>query len=141
MTGVQTCALPISRNASEAADRFDAHHIFGHLVAELPLDPQSERRAVLDLEGGEIHLVGQDGLGMKSVDEVDRLVIAAGVVERLLERIGAEEGEVAGLGLQSRRGDESGQLDALPLPDAAPALDAVVPRDLCTWRHLLELGQ
>src|SRR5208282_1497036 len=70
-----------ARNASEAVDRFDSHHVFGHLVAELPLDPQSERRAVLDLEGGEIHLVGQDGLGMKGVDEVDRLVIAAGVVE------------------------------------------------------------
>ena len=31
---------------------------------------------------------------MKRVDEPDRLVIAAGVVERLLERVGAEKGDV-----------------------------------------------
>src|SRR5271154_5273096 len=78
---------------------------------------------------------------MQGVDEVDRLVIAAGVVERLLERIGAEEGEVASLGLQPRGGDESGQLDAFPLPDAAPALDAVMSGDLRARRKAAQFGE
>ena len=39
---------------------------------------------------------------MKRVDETDRLVIAAGVVERFFERVGAEERDVARLRLQSR---------------------------------------
>ena len=67
---------------------------------------------------------------MKGVDEVDRLVIAARAVERPLQRIGAEEGEVAGLRLQASGGDDVRQWYALPLPDTAPALDAVVAGDL-----------
>ena len=39
---------------------------------------------------------------MIGVDKVDRLVIAARVVERLLERVGAEEGDVARLRFEAR---------------------------------------
>ena len=99
-------AAAAARDVGEAFDRLDAHHVFRHLVAELALDPQPQRRAVLDGQGREVHLVGEDGLRMKGVDEVDRLVIVAGVVERLLERVGAEEGDVARLRLQARSVEE-----------------------------------
>ena len=39
---------------------------------------------------------------MKCVDEPDRLVIAAGVVHRFFERVGAEKRDVARLWLQAR---------------------------------------
>src|SRR6202012_5280938 len=67
---------------------------------------------------------------MKGVDGADRLVIAAGVVERFLERVGAEEGDVARLRLQARSGPHRRQLRALPLADGAPALNAIMPGDL-----------
>src|SRR5208283_5794179 len=51
------------------------------------------------------------------------------------------EGKVTGLGLEARGGDESGQLDAFPLPDAAPALDAVVPGDLHPRRQAAQVGE
>src|ERR1700722_4210556 len=84
-------AAAAARDLGEIVDRLDAHDVLRHLVAELALDPQSQRRAVLDFERRVIHLVSQDGLRMKRVDEPYRLVIAAGVVERFLERVGAGE--------------------------------------------------
>src|SRR6202451_2242437 len=96
-----TAVLPetaaAARDLGEIVDRLDAHDVFGHLVAELALDPEPQRRAVPDFERLVIHLVSKDGLRMKRVDEPDRLVIAARIVHRFLERIGAEEGDVARL--------------------------------------------
>ena len=70
-----------------------------------------------------------------------RLVIAAGIVEGLLERVGAEEGDVARLGLQARRLEDLRQLHALPLADAAPALDAIVAGDLRARGQRAQVGE
>src|SRR5208337_2100068 len=107
----------------ETVDGLDLHHILGHLVAELTFDPKPERRAVLDLERRIVHLVGEDRLRVKRVDKVDRLVITAGVVERLLERVGAEEGNMAPRRLEPRGGGGGGELRPRPRADAAPPLN------------------
>ena len=72
---------------------------------------------------------------MRSIE----LVIAAGIVERLFQRVGAEEGDQARLRLQTRGGEQRGELRAPPLPDAAPALDAVVPGDLRARRQRTQI--
>src|SRR6185437_1271554 len=123
-------AAAAARDLGEAVDRLDAHDVFGHLVAELALEPEPQGGAVLDLERRVVHLVGEDRLRMKGVDEPDRLVVAAGVVERLLERVGAEEGDVSRLALEPRGVEQRREFRALPLADAAPALDTVVAGDL-----------
>jgi len=73
---------------------------------------------------------------MEGVDEIDRLVIAARVVEGLLERIGAEEGEVAGLRLKaggsSKRKIAASLGTKLPTEPSAPALS----RRSKIWRRI-----
>src|ERR1700722_3267651 len=76
-------------DVAERLDGFDPHHVFRHLVAELAFDPQTQRGAMGDRKRFVVHLIGEDRLRMKSVDEIDRLVIFACPVERLLERVGA----------------------------------------------------
>src|SRR3954447_10702508 len=81
-------------NALEAVHRFDAHDVFRHLVAELALDPQPQRRAVPNRQHLAVHVVGQDGLGMERVIKVDALVVfALGTAGR--HRIGASKYDVA----------------------------------------------
>src|SRR5438270_12947329 len=52
--------LPIAALAPahlpEAVDQFDAHHVFCHLVAELPLDPEPDRRPVRNRQSLVVHL-------------------------------------------------------------------------------------
>ncbi len=47
---------------AKLSDRFDPHHVFRHLVAELPLDAEPQRRAVRDGKRLVVHLVGENGL-------------------------------------------------------------------------------
>ena len=68
---------------------------------------------------------------MAGVDEIDGLVILASPVEGLFQLVGAEEGDVARLAasrLAASSTSSSGV--ARPLPDAAPAFDAIVAGDL-----------
>src|SRR5260370_20357686 len=83
---------------SETFDRFDAHHIFGHFVAELTLDPEAQRGAMLDRQLGAVHVAGEDRLRMKGIDEIDALVISACSLQGLLGRVGPMQDDVAGGG-------------------------------------------
>src|SRR6516165_642829 len=58
-------------NAGDPIDRLDAHHIFCHLVAELPLDAESQRCAMRNGKRRAIHLISKDRLGMEGVLKSD----------------------------------------------------------------------
>src|SRR5262245_5200057 len=133
-----TAAAP---NAAEAFDRFDPHHVFRHLVAELPLDAEPQRRAVGDGKRPVVHLVGEDRLLVEGVFEPDRFVIAIGLRAGLSQHVGAMEHHVARIWLEPRAVEHGAEADALPLADAAPALDTIVTRDLGARRHGAKLGE
>src|SRR5262245_37995399 len=59
----------------EAVDRLDAGDEFRHLVAELPFYAETHRRTVFQFQRPPIHLVGENGLGMEGIDEIDALVV------------------------------------------------------------------
>ena len=65
------------------------------LVAQLALDAQPDRRAVLDRQRRVVELVGEDRLRMVGVVEVDAFVVRLGAV--ILHRVGAIEHHVARL--------------------------------------------
>ena len=130
------------RACARVGHDFEAHQVLGLLVAELALDPQAQRRAVRHRQVLAVHAVGQDGLRVEGVNEVDALVVEAGAVEGLLQvrrRSGTRH--------SARRLREPGvsqqhaQRDAGPLADGAPALDAVVARDLGAGRQRLQVGE
>src|SRR5579863_695422 len=91
---------PAAAELVEAFDGADAHDVFGHFIAELPFHPQPQRRPVLNGERRAVEVVGEDRLRMEGVDEVVSFVIMPGAVERLLEFVGAEKGDVARPGLE-----------------------------------------
>jgi RNA polymerase sigma-70 factor (ECF subfamily) len=47
-------------DAGKRLHQFDHHHILGLLVAELPFEAESKRRAVRNVQRGAIQLIGQD---------------------------------------------------------------------------------
>jgi hypothetical protein len=55
----------------EPVDPLDAHQTFCVLVAELPFHPQPQRGAVADRKRDVVETMGEDGLRMESVDQVD----------------------------------------------------------------------
>ena len=66
------------------------------LVAELAFDPKPQRRAMADRQGAVVHAVGEDGLRMEGVDQVDALVVG-----RAAEIVGAVQDDVARVRLQA----------------------------------------
>jgi hypothetical protein len=124
----------------EVGHRLDAH-IFGVLVAELAFDPQPERRAMRHGQGRAVHLVGQDGLRMVGVDQVDALVVAAIGPGGLVQGVVAVEHKVARLGLQAGARQQRLKFRSRPLADGRPAFDAVVPGDLGAGRKLAQIGE
>src|SRR5688572_31489353 len=111
----------------QAVDRFDTHDELRVLVPELALHPQPQRGAVSHRQVTSVHAVGEDGLPMKRVDQVDALVIG-----RAPEIVGAMKDDEARLGPQLRPLEQRAKRHAGPLADRTPALNAVVPRDLRT---------
>ncbi|EEF25729.1 conserved hypothetical protein, partial [Ricinus communis] len=55
----------------QAVDDLDAHDVLGLLVAELPLHAQAQRRAVADARVAAVHAVGEQGLRVKGIDQVE----------------------------------------------------------------------
>src|SRR5262245_52558030 len=90
-------AAAAAANSGEPLHRLDTHHIFRHLVAELALDAEPERRTVGDRERRAVHLIGEDRLGMEGVGKSDRFVILALVVAGLAKIVGAIEHDVTRL--------------------------------------------
>jgi len=60
--------------AGEALHQLDAHDVFRHLVAELPFEAQPQRRAVGNGQRLAVHVIGEDRLRMRSIDQVDALI-------------------------------------------------------------------
>src|SRR4029078_5678588 len=96
------CEAPISPEAAAPAansgkpiHRLDTHHIFRHLVTELALDAEPERRTMRNWQRRTVHVVGEEGLRMKGVFQPDRFVIFAVIVAGLAKIVGAIEHDVA----------------------------------------------
>ena len=87
-------------NGGDLVHRLDPHHVFRHLVAELPLDAQPERRAVRNRQRLIVHLVGEDGLRVEGVNQRDRLVISVLLVAGIEQIVGAIEHDVARVRLE-----------------------------------------
>src|SRR5450432_913039 len=121
--------------------RLDPHDVLGLLVAELALDAQAQRRAVRHRQRLVVHGVGQDGLRVVGVDQVDALVVLARAVQRLLERVAAVEDDVAGGLFQAGLIEQRAEPGPRPLADRRPALDAVVAGDLGARRERPKLRQ
>src|SRR5438309_1256424 len=111
----------------EGLHQLDPHDVFGHLVAELALDAQPERRAVLDRERAIVDLVREDRLGVKRVVEVDALVVP---IPGAVHAVRAVEDDVPGSGTDADLVENSAQGNSRPLGDRAPPLDTIVARDL-----------
>src|SRR5436190_22998339 len=78
-------------DAVESFDGLDAGQVFGVLVADLALDPQPQRRAVADRQRIAVHAVGQNGLRMQRIEQVEALVIEAAAVGRAHQLVDAIE--------------------------------------------------
>ena len=63
--------LPLLSAILELVDHGDALHVLHALVAHLPLNPQPHRRAVLRREITPVHAVGEEGLRVQRVEQVD----------------------------------------------------------------------
>src|SRR5712692_11964775 len=90
------------------------------------LDAQAEGRAVGQGQPLVIQVIGENGLLVEGVLEVQALVV---LVAAFLERVEAVDDDVARGGLDADPLQQRGQAHALPLADSAPPLNAVVPRD------------
>ena len=77
--------------------------------------------------------------GWRASIEVDRAVVFDVARKRSLDRIQALEDDVSGFRLDLGLVEHQRQRRAGPFGDAAPALDAIVPRDLGAARHCHQL--
>src|SRR5262249_54303501 len=111
----------------EALDELDATHVLRGLVAQLALHAKTKRGAVGPGQGLIVHVVGEDGLLVAGVLEIQALVV---FLPALPERVEAVDDDVARPRLDADGVQQRGQPHALPLGDGAPAFHAVVPGDL-----------
>src|SRR5438105_57387 len=58
----------------EPVDGLDAGDVLGVLVADVTLDPQPQRRAMGDRQGLAVHAIGENGLGMEGVEQIEAFV-------------------------------------------------------------------
>ena len=76
---IVTSVLPITAVATgdlgKAVNDFDRPDVLGHLVPELLLDAQAQRRAVGDRQRLPVQPVGKDRLWMTGADEIDAFVV------------------------------------------------------------------
>src|SRR5262249_43833107 len=106
--------------------------IFGHLIAELTLYPDAQRRTMGDRQRCAVHVVGENRLGMKGVVEANALVIP---VYTILHSVGAVEHHETHFGPDAHTLEQRRERRPGPLADAAPALDAIMTGDLGTgWQ-------
>src|SRR6201997_5557603 len=107
-----------------APHQLDAHDVLRHLVAELPFEAQPQRRAVGNGQRLAVQIIGEDRLRMRSIDEVDALIVAgalgidAGLA--IVQGIGAMENDKAGLWLDARARQDLRERHTGPFADAAP---------------------
>src|ERR1700733_14762286 len=120
--------LPFT-DMSVSFDQLDAHDVFRHLIAELALDTKADRSAVCNREDLVVHLVGEDGLRMHGLRQIDTLIVFC-VRIAALHRIGTVKHRVSRGRLWLDLTDDFAERHPLPLADAAPALDTVMAGDL-----------
>src|SRR5258708_2847821 len=143
-----TAIFPIAATAAmqigEALHQLDAHDVFCHLVAELPFEAQPQWRAVGNGQRLAVHLIGEDRLRMRSVNQVDALIVADALgidteLAAIIQGTGAMEHDKAGLGPDTYARQHPGERHAGPFADAAPALDAIMAGDLGAGRQGAQL--
>jgi hypothetical protein len=118
----------------EALHQLDPHDVFRHLVAELPFEAQPQRRAVGNGQRLVAHVIGEDRLRMRSIDQVDALIVASALGidagRAIVQGIGAMEHDKAGLWPDARTRQYLRERHTGPFADTAPALDTIMPGDL-----------
>src|SRR5262245_49971964 len=87
-------AAVAATNPGKPLPRLDTHYVFRHLVAELALDAEPERRAMRNWQRRAVHVVGEDSLRMEGVFETDRFIIFALIVAGLAKIVGTIEHDV-----------------------------------------------
>jgi len=76
---------------------------------------------------------------MKCIDQVNALIIFVRCFEPLTRAVRAIEHDISGIGFEASALQDNTERDAGPLADAAPALDAVMARDLSSRRQRPQL--
>ena len=127
--------------ACEAVDNFDPHNILRLLVAELPFDPEAQWCAMPDREVLSVHGIGEDGLRMEGVDQVDALVVTAAAIEGPFQFVRAIKHRVSRRCLQPGGCENAAEGNTRPLADRAPTFNAVMPRNLAARRIPLQISQ
>jgi len=62
-------------NLIKRCDSLNSHHELGHLVTELTLRSQSDRRSVGNRQRPVIHLIGENGLWMECINQIKAFVV------------------------------------------------------------------
>src|ERR1051326_3029501 len=120
----------------KAVHNFNSPNVLGLLVAELLRDAQAQGRPVADRQSLAVKPVGEDRLLMTGPDEIDALVVTGAATERAAaQRVVAVEHDIARGRLDACTVEDTRQLHAGPLADAAPALDAVMAGGLGAGGH------
>src|SRR5579863_2918139 len=96
---------------------------------------------MLDGKSRAVHVIGEDGLGVKGVDQIDAFVILAGSVERLLQRVRTIKDKISRAGLEPGKAKNLLERCAGPFADATPALDAIMAGDLGSGRQSAQVVQ
>jgi hypothetical protein len=87
-----------------------------------------------------IHLIGKDRLRMLRVDQVDALIVADALgIGAIVQGVRAMEHDKAGLRPDACARQDLRERHASPFADAAPALDAIMSRDLGARRQGAQL--
>ncbi len=118
----------------QAISHFDAHQVLGVLVTKLPLDPQSQRGPMGDLERRIIHRVGKDGLRVKCIEQINAFIVPRRAVVRGVVVIRAMEHHVTGVIGQSGLLQKMRHWHTGLLADRTPPFHTVMTRDLGALR-------
>ena len=127
--------MDVMRTFLSEVDGLDAGDVFGVLVADLALHPEAKRRAMLDRQCLAVHAIGEDGLRVKGVEQVDAFIIEL-ALRHLVETV---KDDIARFRRQPGHLQEVAERNASPLADRAPALVATVLGDLRARRQLPDL--
>src|SRR3982074_2618242 len=135
VTAVFPEAALAAPDAVESLDRLHPGDELGVLVADVTLDPQPQRRAVAHRARRAVHVVGQDGLRMEGIEQVDAFVVEAAAIWAAHHLVEAMEDDIARLWLEPGLAQHLHKRHAGPLPDRSPAFIAIVLGNLGARRH------
>src|SRR3990172_3812959 len=106
-TGIPLIAIVLPRtaipssNVVKVIDDLDASQELRHLVPKLSFDPDAQGGPVRKRQRSPIHLMGENGLRMKGVDQVDALVEASGAIRVPWKFVRTVKDDEPGLGAKT----------------------------------------